>query len=321
MFTVILTIIPTNIFAYSDYIIPSGENIGISINSKGILIVGTYEIDGISPANQAKLKIGDKIVKINDVGVDSIKDMVNQIEKSGKELNIKITYIRGNNQHNTNIKLIHDKNGVVKTGLYVKDNISGIGTISYIDPKTKIYGALGHEIIEKNSGQKIEVKDGNIYSSTVTGIDKSIKGNPGAKNATYSKDNVLGIVNKNTISGIFGEYSSNIKQENLKKVAQPNEIKIGQAKIRTVISYDEVEEFDIEIIRLNDDKNQETKNILFQITDEKLLEKTGGVVQGMSGSPIIQGDYIIGAVTHVVVDDSSKGYGIFIVNMLEEGEK
>lgn len=321
VFALLFTLIPMNIFAYSDYIIPGGENIGMQINSNGILVVGTYEIDNVYPAKNSGITLGDKIININGVEVNSISEMVNEIEKSSSDLIIDVTYVRNDKNIETKLELVRDSNGVVKTGLYVKDNISGIGTLTFIDPESKLYGALGHEILEKTTGYKMEVKDGQIYSSIVTSIDKSVKGNPGQKNATYYQDNTLGDVTKNTISGLFGNYTTTIPDKDLKKVAQPSDIIEGKAIIMTVINQDKVEEFEINIIRISTDDTQETKNILFEITDERLLDETGGVIQGMSGSPIIQGDYIIGAVTHVVVDDATKGYGIFITNMLETAEE
>lgn len=312
----LITLIPINIFAYSSYIIPGGENIGISINTKGILIVGTYEINNQNPAIEAGLKTGDIIKKVNNVEVTNIDELVNQISKSENEASI--TYLRNDKEFETKLKLIKE-DGVSKTGLYVKDNVTGIGTLSYIDPKTLIYGALGHEVIESNSGLLLEVKDGKIVSTNVTTIDRSENGNPGSKNANINLEDEEGTIKENTSSGIFGKYTNSLPNKELKKVANPDEIKTGPAKILTVIDGDEIKEYDINIIKIMK-KDANNKNILFEVTDKELLEKTGGIVQGMSGSPILQNDLIIGAVTHVVVEDPKKGYGIFITNMLKEGE-
>ncbi len=312
----LITLIPINIFAYSSYIIPGGENIGISINTKGILIVGTYEINNQNPAIEAGLKTGDIIKKVNNVDVTNIDELVNQISKSENEASI--TSLRNDKEFETKLKLIKE-DGVSKTGLYVKDNVTGIGTLSYIDPKTLIYGALGHEVIESNSGLLLEVKDGKIVSTNVTTIDRSENGNPGSKNANINLEDEEGTIKENTSSGIFGKYTNSLPNKELKKVANPDEIKTGPAKILTVIDGDEIKEYDINIIKIMK-KDANNKNILFEVTDKELLEKTGGIVQGMSGSPILQNDLIIGAVTHVVVEDPKKGYGIFITNMLKEGE-
>ena len=308
--------IPNSVLAYSNYVIPGGENIGIEIKTKGVVVVGTYPIDNIYVADKAGIKKGDIIESINGNDIDSIDDLINNLNNSTN--NIKLTLIRNGKAINT-ILPIKIENGISKTGLYVKDSITGIGTLSYIDPKTKIYGALGHEVLESNTGMMLEVKKGEITSSTVTRIDKSYVGIPGSKNA--SLDNIkTGIINKNTKSGIFGIYNNTLPNKEKYKVANISNIKLGNAKILTVIENKDIKEYAINIIKI-DKNNVDNKNILFEITDSELLEKTGGIVQGMSGSPIIQGDYIIGAVTHVVIDDPKKGYGIFITNMLEEGER
>lgn len=310
--------VPLNVFAYSDYILAGGQNIGIELDSNGIIIVGTYDIGSASPASDASLKAGDKIVGINDTKVSSIKEMIDAIDTSDGN-SIKINYIRGNKESTTTLNLIMDDDNVYKTGLYVKDSINGVGTLSFIDPNTKIYGALGHEIIEKTTGQKLEIKDGKIYSSVVTGITPSNEGNPGEKNARYDTNDVFGNITENSTSGIFGTYTSTLPNTKLYKVVKPDEIELGAASILTVTSGTEVVEYDINILKISKD-DKETKNLLFEVTDSELLKVSGGIVQGMSGSPIIQGDNIIGAVTHVVVEDCTKGYGIFITNMLEEAE-
>lgn len=313
-----LYIMPSYAFAYSDYIVAGGKNIGMELNAEGIIIVGLYKVDNSYPAGDAGLKIGDIITSINEIPVSSINEMVDQIDKSSDKNDIKIEYLRNNVKNVTSLKLSMDNNGVFKTGLYVKDSVSGVGTLSFIDPKTKIFGALGHEILEKTTGKILEIKDGKIFDSTVTGIIKSENGNPGEKNAKLEQNDILGSIKENTNKGVFGIYNDDISNEKLYKVASIDEIKVGPAEILTVLENKTVSTYDINIIKLN--KKQDTKGILFEVTDKELLEKTGGIIQGMSGSPIIQGDLIIGAVTHVIVDNPTKGYGIFITNMLEEAE-
>jgi len=308
--------IPFSVYAYSNKVIPGGENIGIELNSKGVLIVGFYNIGSNSPGKDAGLKIGDVITKVDDTAIDRIADL-SKVTKD--KTNLKITYTRNKKTYTTNLALIKDKDNTLKTGLYVKDSIIGIGTLTFIDPNSKMYGALGHEILEKSTGQKFEIKDGKIYNSTVTSIDKSTRNSPGEKNAKYSSNDVYGNIRKNEINGIYGKYTKDIKDKNTLEVGQPNEIKEGKATIRTVINTNNVEEFSIDIEKIF--MNNSTKNILFKITDQKLLEKTNGIVQGMSGSPIIQNNKIVGAVTHVVVENPIKGYGIFITNMLEEADR
>lgn len=311
--------LPLNVFAYSDYILAGGSNIGIQINSDGILVVGTYKIGELDPANDADLKIGDKITHINDTSISAIDEMLNVLSELDNPTSIDITFIRNDKKMNTTLNLVTDDNDVYKTGLYVKDSINGVGTLTFIDPNTKIYGALGHEIIEKSTGKKLEMKDGKIYSSVVTGINPSNEGNPGEKNARYDVNDVYGDVLENSSVGIFGTYTAPLPDAKLYKVAESDEIELGKASILTVIDGVDVQEFDINILKISDNDSNK-KNILFEVTDSVLLETSGGIVQGMSGSPIIQNDKIIGAVTHVVVDVPTKGYGIFITNMLEEAE-
>lgn len=313
--SIMLLTMPINALAYSDYIYASGKSVGINIKLKGIMVVGLYEVNGISPGVIAKINLGDRIIKVNNNDVNSIKEMTDAISNSNNKDSVEITYLRNNKEYKTNLKLIND-NGIYKTGLYVKDTISGVGTLTYIDPGTMMYGALGHEIIDRNTKTMVDIDDGKIFKSSVTGITKSTNGNPGSKNALYYSDVVYGNINKNTHSGIFGNFSANTDNLKLYKVSNPV---LGDAKILTVIDNDTIKEYSINITKINEFK--ETKNILFDITDTELLNKTGGIVQGMSGSPIIQGDNIVGSVTHVVVDNPEKGYGIYITNMLTEAEK
>lgn len=317
LFLALLLFIPFNLYAYSDYIVASGENVGIRIFSDGILVVGTYEINGSNPASDAGIKVGDIITSINKEQINSVDEMIDIINSSRNE-NVKIEYKRDDDIQNTTLQLIK-VGDTLKTGLYVKDSITGIGTLTYIDPKTKIFGALGHEIIDSTTKEILKSENGSIFESTVTGITKSSNGTPGEKNATFNSSKIDGKIMENTNKGIFGEYISKIEKNDLYKVATIEDIKIGKAQIKTVLDGNDVGKYDINIISVSntDDK---IKNIIFEITDKKLIEKTNGIVQGMSGSPIIQGEYIIGAVTHVVIDDPLKGYGILITNMLEEGE-
>lgn len=312
-----LLIIPLNVFAYSSYIIPGGETIGIEVNSKGVLVVGFYKVNNSYIGRSAGFEVGDRIIKLNNKEVDNISSMIETINKTDSNT-VEFTILRGTSEKNISLNLSEDSDGVLKTGLYVKDSINGIGTLTYIDPSTNIFGALGHEIIEKSTAEKFEIKDGIIFGANVVGIEKSTNGNAGEKTATYNKTEVFGKITGNEISGIFGKYTSNVEGKEKLEVAESKDIKTGAATIRTVIKDDKIEEFKINIIKLDD--NSDTKNILFEVVDDRLLKEAGGIVQGMSGSPIIQNNKIIGAVTHVIVNDTTKGYGIFITTMLKEGE-
>ena len=314
IFLVATFIMPQSLLAYSKYIVAGGENIGLSINNKGIIIAGFYKV---GDKYDAGLNKGDVIKRANDKEVSSIDDFIGVIKESdGKSL--KLVYQRGKQNETTTLNLTNE-NGTLKTGLYVKDMISGIGTLTYIDPESRIYGALGHEVLEQTTGTMINVRDGKIYNSNVTSVEKSVRGEPGAKNANTNSNDVFGDVKENKVSGIFGNYTKEINKDNLYKVAVYEDIKLGEAKIITVIEGTLKKEYSINILKVNNDKT-DNKNILFEITDSNLINKTGGIVQGMSGSPIIQGNNIIGAVTNVVVNNPKRGYGILITTMLEEGE-
>lgn len=314
----LITMIPINTLAYSNYVIASGETIGIEVNSKGVLVVGFYEVDNTYLAKDAGFEVGDKITQVNNESVDSISSMVDALEKQTTN-EIEFTISRNKEEKTISMALQEDENKVLKTGLYVKDQINGIGTLTYIDPETKRFGALGHEIIETTTAQKFEIKDGKIFNATVSNIEKSRNGTAGEKNATYDKTTTAGEIDNNDITGIYGTYQEEIANMETMEVGTKEEIKEGPATIKTVIEENKTEEFNINIIGI--DTTSKTKNILFEITDKDLLNKTGGVVQGMSGSPIIQNDKIIGAVNYVIVNDTKKGYGIFITTMLEEGDK
>lgn len=311
-------LLPLNVLAYSDYIIPGGETLGIEINSNGIMVIGFYQINGKFNKGNPVIKSGDYITKVNGTEVTTVNELTAVIEDNVDDGFVEVTYNRNGKEKTSKLELIKDDD-VYKTGLYVKDSITGIGTLSYIDPETKIFGALGHEIVESNTNTVVEIKSGIIFRNYITGIDKSSNGIPGSKNAKFYYDTTYGKILKNTNVGIYGIYENDLPNKELYEVATPDEIKIGKATIYTVLEGEKIKDYSIEITAINE--TSDIKNISFVIDDEKLLDKTGGVVQGMSGSPIIQNDKIIGAVTHVVIDNPTTGYGIFITTMLEEGEK
>ena len=312
----LILIFPISVLAYSDYIIPGGNNIGIEVKNDGIIVIGFYKIN--NKYNNSDIKIGDVITKINNKKVNNINEMVLEIENNVINDKVNITVERNKQEVGIEFNLIK-VDDVYKTGLYVKDTISGIGTLTYIDPETLIYGALGHEIIEGNSMKHVEVKSGTIFESIVTSIDRSSVGSAGTKNAKFFSSNTYGNINKNTISGIYGKYTESIENKKTLKVGKPDELKLGLAYMYTVVNGDMIEEFEINITKIN--KTNTIKNISFEVVDSRLLDISGGIVQGMSGSPIVQDNKIFGAVTHVVISKPTTGYGIFITTMLTEGEK
>mgnify|MGYP004661241445 CR=1 FL=1 len=310
-----LLFLPLKIYAYSDYVVLGGKTLGIKVDTKGVMVIGFYKVNGKYNKGNPALANGDYIIKINDIEVNDVNSLSNAIEKFIRDENVDVTFIRKGIVKKTKLDLI-SIDGVIKTGLFVKSSIMGIGTLSYIDPNTLIYGALGHEIVESNTNERVEIKDGTIFNSFVTGIEKSVIGTPGSKIAKFNYNYEFGNIVKNTRYGIFGIYNDKIDQNNLIKIGNA---KIGSAKIKTVLNGEKEEEFNIEITKIND--TSDIKNITFKIDDDRLLSLTGGVIQGMSGSPIVQNDEVVGALTHVIVDNPYSGYGIFIQKMLEEGER
>lgn len=303
---------PINVFAYSSEVILGGQTIGIDVESSGVMVVGFYKIDGSYNVTSPQIVEGDYIVSVNGEEVTNIENMSSLIENSTDSVTLKVR--RNDEEFEVILDLVKDGN-TYKTGIYVKDSITGIGTLTFIDPETMIYGALGHEIIESNSNSVFEISGGTIFENSITSISKSSVGTPGSKNATFYYDNTYGTIVSNTIEGIYGEYISDTSSYELIEVATSEEVEIGPAIIYTVTDEEKVETYDIYISSINE--TSDIKNLTIEITDEELLSLTGGVVQGMSGSPIIQNDKIIGAVTHVIVDNPTTGYGILIENMLE----
>ncbi len=315
----IILIFPINLFAYSENIIPGGENIGITIETNGLIVIGFYKVNGEFIGKET-LKVGDVIIEIEGREILSISEMTRLVNENVKDDKVNITILRNNKKINTYLPIMK-VDDVYKTGLYVKESVTGIGTLTYIDPLTKVYGSLGHEIILSTTNKGVEVKTGLIYESFVNSIDRSSSGRIGSKNASIKYNNKLGTITKNTPVGLFGKFVSDVPSKDLMKVAKFDDILLGEAYIYTNIDGNDIKTYKINITEINKSKIKTSKSISFKIEDKELTEKTGGIVQGMSGSPIIQNNKIIGAVTHVVVSSPIEGYGVFIRTMLEEGEK
>ena len=316
LFSFLIIFIPTNILAYSDKVILGGNNIGITVNTKEIEVVGFYKVNGKYTAKDTGIKIGDKITHIENIKINNINEMIEIINEKMQNDSVNVTVLRNSEYLNFKLNLVKENN-TYKTGLYIKDQITGIGTLTYIDPDSKIYGALGHEITS-STNNIVEITDGKIFKAEITGNTKSTVTTTGEKNAIFDSSKIYGTISENTTKGIYGIYTEIMNTSNLIDVAEPSEVKLGKAYIYTVLQGNKIEKFEINILKIN--KDTVTKNILFEITDQKLIDETNGVIKGMSGSPIVQDDKLIGAVTHAIVNDNNKGYGIFITTMLEEGE-
>lgn len=311
----LLLFIPTVVFGYSDYVILGGDTLGLEVNSDGVVVVGYYEING-NYINK-HLKVGDRIIEVNNVDVDSSNELVELIDKYMIDNKVFITYDRDGTEYDGELYLNY-VNGTYKTGLYVKGNVLGIGTLTYVDPNTKVYGMLGHGLNMSQTNRRIEIKNGYSYTANVVSFTRSKDGNPGSKNANINKDSLFGTIVENTSYGVFG-IVEDVDDTKLLKVGNIDDVKLGTAYIYTTNTDNKIEKYKIKILDI--DKSSSEKNYYFEIVDKDLLKMSGGIVQGMSGSPIVQGDTIIGAVTRVLVDDVSRGYGLDIVTMLEEGDK
>ena len=312
----IIFLFPVYVLAYSNKVILGGQNLGIAIESDGILVVGFYKVN--NTLNNSKLSVGDYIIKVNDDKVNTVDDLINNIENNVKDNKVNITYRHNNSIKDTVLNLEYN-NGIYKSGLYVKDSLKGLGTLTYIDPESKIYGCLGHEIIDSNTNSKVEVRSGNIFKANVTSITRSSDGSPGSKNAKFIEDKIYGNINKNVEEGIYGTYSGQIDNDNLIDIETLDNVDLGEAYIYTSLDDNIVKSYKINILRKYN--KSKIKNFYFEVIDSELLNRTGGIIQGMSGSPIVQNNKLIGAVTHVSVDSVKNGYGISIINMLETGEK
>jgi stage IV sporulation protein B len=307
---------------------PGGQSIGVKLNTLGVLVVGHHQVDTVegkqSPGEIAGIQVGDIITKINGETIEQMSDVAPFVQNAGKTgapLDVVIT--RDKKTIETKLVPLKDKqDSTFRIGLYIRDSAAGIGTMTFYDPITMKYGALGHVISDMDTKKPIVVQDGQIVRSTVTSIEKGSNGVPGEKLARFSNDrSSIGDITRNSPFGIFGTLHQDIQNGIMDKalpIALSHEVKEGPAKILTVVNEDKVEEFDVEVISSIPQKFPATKGMVIKITDPVLLEKTGGIVQGMSGSPIIQNGKVIGAVTHVFVNDPTSGYGVHIEWMLNE---
>lgn len=310
-------------------VIPGGQTIGVKVKSAGILVVGHHQVkdrEGIkhSPGESAGLKLGDLITKINGTSIKEVQKVADLCEQYGNDKKpLHITFKRNGQWNETQLKPVYDADDKSwRLGLYIRDSAAGVGTLTFYAPDQGVYGALGHVITDMDTQTPIEVGEGQILQSSVTSINKSQNGEPGEKRAHFVKEGkVLGNIERNTPFGIFGkmnELPTHSYSEKTLPVAFAEDVKEGPAQILTVVNGQKVERFDIEIMHVSKQSGPATKGMVIKITDQRLLNKTGGIVQGMSGSPIIQNGKLIGAVTHVFVNDPSSGYGCFIEWMLQD---
>lgn len=299
----------------------SGESFGIKLYTDGVIIVGIRDVETdkgkCNPAKEAGLEKGDIIIEINGKKVysaDSVTDILN--DNNGKDY--KITVKRNGNYKEFLLKPAYSSSqGCYKVGLWVRDSTAGVGTITYYDKSNNTVSALGHPITDVDTNEIMPILDGEAVSATVTKIYKSKAGEAGSLCCEFTND-IIGTLKKNCQSGIYGKYTCTLKNTYEYEVASPNEIVRGPVQILCTIDSGKAKFYNAQISRISYRENKKGKNMVVKITDERLLEKTGGIVQGMSGSPIIQNGKLVGALTHVIVDSPEKGYAIFAQDMVDE---
>ena len=304
-------------------LIPVGVPIGIYVKTEGVLVVGTGQFqaaDGgkVSPAEHI-LKSGDYVMKLNGTEVTKKDELISRIENSdgGEQI---LTIRRGEECFDVKIRPVRDQTGKYKLGVWVRDNAQGVGTMTYIDSQGN-FGALGHGINDVDTSTLMEMNDGTLYQTEIISIQKGTAGHPGEMTGmiVYSDDRILGDITSNSVRGIFGRCNNKalaLGTEEALPIGLKQEIEKGPARILCTVD-GTTRYYDIEITELHLDHDNVNRGIELKVTDPELIALTGGIVQGMSGAPIIQNGKIVGAVTHVLVQDSTRGYGIFIENMLE----
>ncbi|MBR1737161.1 MAG: SpoIVB peptidase [Firmicutes bacterium] len=306
-------------------LIPCGNAVGVRINADGVVVLGIDDVRGeddrmYSPCSGV-LKTGDVITEINGTKIDNKEELINTIEES-KKSKLDITLKRDETYIHTYVNTVKEKDsGKAKLGAWVRDSTQGIGTLTYYDPTSGTFGALGHGITDIDTKQLFNIKNGKIMSADIVDIKKGESGSPGELIGEIDTSEVLGSIKNNTEIGIYGSMSEEgigrMTHEGV-EIALKDEIKTGKAEILSNIDGRDVRAYEIEIESINRFNIDEAKGMIIRITDKELLDKTNGIIQGMSGSPIIQNGKLVGAVTHVFVREPTRGYAIFIENMLNK---
>ena len=295
----------------AEFLIPGGQLIGLQLSDHSVTVAAFDEAFG-AQAQASGLQIGDKITKVNDTSVTCVEDVRKALAQSSGQVHISV--LRNGKSKTLTISPKVTEEGP-RLGVYLKQGITGVGTVTWYDPDTGKFGALGHGV-NNPSGDLLPMQDGKAYNATVLSVKKGQVGTPGQLMGSLNGSQPIGELAKNTVQGVFGKADQPWQGQAL-PVATAAEIKEGAAVIRSTIKNNTVQEYSVEILKIYPNSKPTGRNMLLKITDPALLEATGGIVQGMSGSPIIQDGKLIGAVTHVLVNDPTTGYGIFIENMLD----
>ncbi len=311
-------------------VIPGGQSIGVMLQSQGVIVVGQSPITNqegkkVYPAKEAGIELGDLILQVEGKEVKSDGDVAQAVHQAGeKNGGVHVTLKRGNLVETKVVNPVYcQETKRYRIGLYVRDSAAGVGTMTFIDPVSGKYGALGHVINDADTNKKIEIAEGKVVASSIHDIQQGRRGQPGEKIGSFLQNSPFsGSIVKNTSFGIFGTMSGSVKNPFYSTpidIATESQVQEGPAKILTVITGEKIESFDITVERVLPGR-ADSKGMVVRVTDPRLLSVTGGIVQGMSGSPIIQNGKLVGAVTHVFVNDPTRGYGCFIEHMLKEAE-
>lgn len=307
-------------------VIPGGMPVGIYLETEGVMVLGTDEIEGMDgneyePA-QNLVQAGDYIVEMDGTRIHNKSELIQAVETLTEE-DVVLTVVRNGRTIDVRTRAVQCPGGEYKLGIWVRDNTQGLGTITFLNVDSK-FGALGHGIHDTDTSDLLDISEGTLYATSIKDIQKGANGTPGGMEGiiVYNNYNILGTVEKNTEEGIYGtiqRIDTLFSDQEPMETAAKEEIQEGPAKIRCAVE-GEVKEYDIRITKIDTEAQEANKGLELEVTDQALLDVTGGIVQGMSGSPIIQNGKLVGAVTHVFVNDPAKGYGIFIENMLKNVE-
>ncbi len=302
-------------------LVPVGHTIGIKLFSEGVVVVGLAEVESTAgpsaPGVACGLKVGDVIEEANGNAVESSEQFAAMLQCSGT---VELGVSRDGADLTLAAEPVLGPDGTYRLGAWIRDSMAGIGTVTFYDPETGAFGALGHGITDSDTGLLMPLGDGSVMDAEVKAVKKGASGDPGELRGSFNLTEDMGTLYANTEQGVFGVLEQcDFATGDAVPVASSGQAHAGPAVILSNISGDEVESFDVELVRVVEGTG--TQNLLIRVTDEELISRTGGIVQGMSGSPILQDGRLIGAVTHVMIDDPTKGYGILIENMLDQAEK
>lgn len=302
-------------------VVPIGEAIGMKLYTDGVLVVGMSEIEGKRPYENTGIQEGDRIIQINENSISNTTELMQEVNASeGNKIHIK--YIHEEETITTSMKPVKSGEEGYKLGLWVRDAAAGVGTLTFYEPSTGMFATLGHGILDVDTSDLIKIANGELVTTNILNVQKGEKGRPGEIRGTIESGYTLGRITKNTDFGVYGILDTpsylSISSKDAIEVATREEIKTGAAEIICELENGQRKHYAIEIQKVFTGNSEDNKSMLLKVTDEELLEKTGGIIQGMSGAPIIQEGKFVGAVTHVLVNDPTAGYGVFADIMLKQ---